>query len=107
VYFYWWKGWNNVISAPLAKNEFFSVNELRKNFKNIDINSYKLRTNYKHEKNHTFLDGGQGNGRHVQQKIKKKKAAIHYLKRCFFVVIFSRALRSISLRENTSVKKNR
>jgi hypothetical protein len=54
------RDWNNVIPAPPAKNEFFSVNELRTNSENSRTNSYKLRTNYKHEKNHTFLDGGAG-----------------------------------------------
>jgi hypothetical protein len=55
------KGWNTVIPAPPAENKFFLVNELRTNFENGRTNSYKLRTNYKHEKNHIFLDeGGSG-----------------------------------------------
>jgi hypothetical protein len=58
-------GWNNVILAPPAKNEFFSVNEFRVNSKNGHTNSYKLRTNYKHEKTHNSRWGmGQGNGRY-------------------------------------------
>jgi hypothetical protein len=44
------RGWNNVIPAPPAKNEFFSVNELRTNSENGPTNSYKLRTNYSENK---------------------------------------------------------
>jgi hypothetical protein len=38
-------GWNNVIPAPLAKNEFFSVNKLRTNFENSHTN-YVIIENY-------------------------------------------------------------
>lgn len=52
------RGWNNVIPAPPAKNEFFMASEFRTNSENIRKNVYKLRTNYKHDKNNIFLDGG-------------------------------------------------
>lgn len=53
------RGRGNVTLAPPAKNEFFTVNELRSNSENYRTNSYKLRnTNCMHENHKKFLDGG-------------------------------------------------
>jgi hypothetical protein len=53
-----------VRSSLTEKNLFFAggagimLFELRTNSENSHTNPYKLRNNYKHEKNHTILDGG-------------------------------------------------